>query len=101
MTSSYVYCLFDMFANSYSPVFESRNDRTAVRDVSSSLKNMSKRDLDTFLGDNQLLCLCKLEKENNDEHSELRVSIVDDGSRVVDWPDTFGREADEKEEVDG
>lgn len=94
MNTSYVYCLFDNFSCTYSPVFESKNDKTAVRDVLNSLSKDA--DLKRFYDETELLCVCKLEKTNNDEFSELKVNIVEDESRHVEWPNQIV-----KEEVDG
>lgn len=94
MNSSYVYCVFDQVANSYSPVFESKNDQTAMRDVFRSLGE--KVDLDLFCGDNQLLCVAKLEKTNNDDFSEYVVKLVSDNNRVVDWVLPFGKSGNQE-----
>lgn len=83
MNSSYIYVVFDLVGNSYSPVFESKNDKTAKRDF---LSLYGKKRLD--LGDFELLCIAKLEKVNNEEESSLKVSIVEDGSRVVEFEDS-------------
>lgn len=94
MQSSYIYCVFDQVANSYSPVFESRNDRTALRDIKQSFKGS----LDTFCAENQLLCIAKLEKTNNDDFSELVIKHVEDQFRVIDWPENFDEVEVKKDE---
>lgn len=83
MNSSYVYTIFDLVGNSYSPVFESKNDKTAVRDVLRSLhESVDKR---LFCDENELLCICKLDKVNSDDESKILVHPVD-CNRTVDWP---------------